>query len=96
VEPKSKGVPHDEHQQQGGAVSVWSDIDKLKAKFDAEMAQTKSVIAERLSKRAAATVRIKDVWWTCTHNKTTYQAATAGELLQKLPLRSESRAVRLG
>lgn len=74
-------------------MNTWEQIDALKAKFEAEMKEAKATVADRLSKRAATTLRTEDVWWVCTHERRTYKARTAAELLAALPLKPKAKTV---
>lgn len=67
-------------------MSVWKDIDALKAKFDQEMAEVRAAVEERCDKRARNSVCIvPDGRWRVLWAGKERFARTSAELLAQLP-----------
>lgn len=74
------------NSKRGVAVSVWSDIDALKAKFDAEFSKTRTLLHDSYGKREANSLKILDGGlWRVLHDGHEYTSRTSAGLLEQLP-----------
>lgn len=62
---------------------VFGEIDRLKARHEADLKRLPALIAKRLGKKRA--VRIVDTFWTVRFNHRTYRGLTPAALLRALP-----------
>jgi hypothetical protein len=62
---------------------VFGEIDRLKAKFEADKKRLPALIEKRLGRKRA--VRIIDTFWTVRFNHRTYRGLTPAALLKALP-----------
>lgn len=67
-------------------MSVWGDIDALKARHEAELAATRTHLYDKYGKREASSLKIVDGGlWRVLHDGREYLSPTSAGLLAKLP-----------